>query len=304
MHTPLRRFGALIALAVSVLATSIATASAKPASNKPGPTKPPAPTCGGVQIAKSTGGYWTCTFDDEFDGTALNGSNWVAQTTAASGFTTGVECFVNSSNNISVANGVLSLTVREEDAPFTCNDPGGAFTSQYTAGEVLTYGKFSQAYGRFEIRASFPATTVAGLQEALWLWPNNAAKYGAWPASGEIDIAEAYSLYPDRVIPYVHYNSATYDASVTNNYCMITDINAMHSYAVEWTTSTITIIYDGHTCISDSWSPASPLVKPQPFDQPFMIALTQGLGVGGNKFDPATTPLPATTRIDYVRVWS
>jgi hypothetical protein len=56
--------------------------------------------------------------------------------------------------------------------------------------------------------------------------------------------------------------------------------------------------------VADSWNPAAPLVKPQPFDQPFFINLTQALGIGANLFDPATTPLPATTQVDYVRVWS
>jgi hypothetical protein len=73
---------------------------------------------------------------------------------------------------------------------------------------------------------------------------------------------------------------------------------------VEWTASTIKIAYDGKTCLIDDWQPAWPLVKPQPFDQPFLIALTQALGIGGNAFDPATTPLPATTSVDYVHVWS
>jgi hypothetical protein len=33
------------------------------------------------------------------------------------------------------------------------------------------------------------------------------------------------------------------------------------------------------------------------------VALSQALGINTNAFNPATTPLPATTSIDYVRVW-
>jgi beta-glucanase (GH16 family) len=128
-------------------------------------------------------------------------------------------------------------------------------------------------------------------------------KYGAWPGSGEIDIAEIYSRYADRAIPYIHYDAATYDPNVTNTACLISNVAAFHTYAVEWTTSTLKIVYDGQTCLVDSWNPASPLIKPQPFDQPFIIALTQALGIDTNAFDPATTPLPATTSVDYVRVW-
>jgi hypothetical protein len=54
--------------------------------------------------------------------------------------------------------------------------------------------------------------------------------------------------------------------------------------------------------VTDDYA-ASNVAAPAPFDQPFFIALTQALGVGTNSFNPATTPLPATTSIDYVRVW-
>jgi hypothetical protein len=84
---------------------------------------------------------------------------------------------------------------------------------------------------------------------------------------------------------------------------MIDNLAAFHNYVVEWTTSSLKVIYDGHTCLVDYWNPAFPLAAPQPFDQPFIVALTQALGIGGNAFNPATTPLPATTRVDYVRVW-
>jgi beta-glucanase (GH16 family) len=166
---------------------------------------------------------------------------------------------------------------------------------------VNTLGRFSQAYGRFEVRAKFPTTAVAGLQSSLWMWPIS-NKYGSWPTNGEIDMAEEYSQYSDRAIPYVHYTSAINDTHVTNTYCTIS-IGAFHTYVVVWTTSTITVLFDGQTCISDTWQPAAPLVKPQPFDQPFMVALTQALGVGGNAVTDST-PLPATTQVDYVRVWS
>ena len=195
------------------------------------------------------------------------------------------------------------MTARKESAPFVCNSPFGDFTTEYTGGMISTWGKFAQTYGRFEIRAKFPATSIPGLQSALWLWPQNTTKYGSWPASGEIDIAETYSLYPDRAIPYIHYLEAVPDPNVTNNFCMITDLGAFHTYVAEWTPQTITIEYDGQVCLIDDWKPAPPLLKPAPFDQPFIVVLTQALGSGNNAFDSATTPLPATTEIDYVRVW-
>ena len=43
--------------------------------------------------------------------------------------------------------------------------------------------------------------------------------------------------------------------------------------------------------------------QPTPFNERFYICLTQALGIGTNEFTPGTTPLPATTSVDCVRVW-
>ncbi len=272
-----------------------------------GPFRPPAPNCGAT-IYKSTGAAWKCTFADEFSGTSLDSTKWVPQETAVNGYRAGDGCFVKSANNNSVLNGTLRLTVRKEAAPFTCKNPNGDFTTQYTSGGAMSYGKFAQTYGRFEFRAKFPNVQVAGVHSSLWLYPASDT-YGAWPASGEIDVAEFYSSYPDRAIPYLHYNtlqslSGDGTSGLTNWYCTITDPSAFHTYVGEWTSKGIKIMYDGQTCLDHVWNPAAPLIAPKPFDKPFAMVLTQALGMGSNEFVEGTTPLPATTEIDWVHVWS
>jgi beta-glucanase (GH16 family) len=298
---------ALAAAKASSAAKAKAAATAKALAAGP---RTPAATCAGPNVPKPTGGYWVCTFDDEFNGTNLDRSKWIAVTTAKSSTGGGGACFVDSPNNISEGGGDLTLTVRAEAAPITCSQPNGSFATPYTAGQVATLSKFSQTYGRFAVRASFPSAAVAGLQSALWLWPNNPTYYGGpWPGSGEIDIAEMYSMVPDRVIPYVHYNYSPLTTNtltnvnvVTNNYCLLSDPHAFHQYAVEWTTTTMTISYDGQTCLVDKFNASAPLLGSAPFDQPFFVALTQSLGVKANAIDP-NTPLPSSTLVDWVRVW-
>ncbi len=85
-----------------------------------------------------------------------------------------------------------------------------------------------------------------------------------YPASGEIDVAELFSAYPDRAVPYIHYNSAGTDPNVTNTNCLISDPSSFHTYALEWTPTSIKVIYDGRTCLIDYWNPAWPLTAPQP----------------------------------------
>jgi len=267
------------------------------------PVKPGTVSCGKQTYTKPGGGTWKCTFADDFGGSSLDQTKWTPQQTAVSGLHSGPECLVDHPDNVSVGSGVLRLTARKQPAPFTCNSPHGAYTTEYTSGGVTTYGKFSQAFGRFEFRAKFPGATVAGLQSALWLYPEQ-QKYGRWPTSGEIDVAEAYSLYPDRTIPYIHYTQAdTNDKSVTNWYCKL-DPSQFHTYVAEWTSTSIKITNDGTTCVDHTIAPAAPLAAPAPFDQPFNVLMTQVLGVNTNAFDPASTPLPATMEVDWVRVWS
>ncbi|MEV7398254.1 glycoside hydrolase family 16 protein [Aeromicrobium sp. NPDC092404] len=262
----------------------------------------PQPTCGTTKIYKADGTAWRCTFADDFTSGALDGRKWSIQQTAVTGMHVGPECLVNNGRNVSVSNGSLHLTTRKESAPFTCKNPYGSYTTQYTSGGVTTTGKFAQTYGRFEFRARFPGLKVPGLQSALWLYPAT-QKYGGWPASGEIDVAEFYSQYPDRSIPRIHYNTATTDSPLTSWSCKL-DPAVFHTYAVEWTPKTITIMYDGVPCVVHTINPAAPLTGSAPFDQPFGVLMTQVLGTGTNAFSPTATPLPATTDVDWVRVWS
>lgn len=270
-------------------------------------------SCGGEQIAKPGGGYWTCTFDDEFnqDNNTLDRSKWTVQLTSNSSYTTGeasaIACYVDTANNVSVANGYLNLTLRKESAPFTCNDPSGNFTTQYTAGDVSTIYDFSQTYGRFEISAKLPQISVPGVQETLWLWPE-AQTYGGNEASGEIDFAEFYSEYPTLDIPYIHYPYQAATVNTTTNTNIVTAYNCtidptqFNTYAVVWEPGTITLSYNGNTCLVDNYLPSN-VASPAPFNEPFFIVLTQAIGISTNAFNAATTPLPATMEIQYVRAW-
>ena len=275
----------------------------------------PTPTCATeVLPPKPGGGNWQCSFDDEFDAQtgdahALDSAWWTPQSTSTSGYDTGPvdarACYIDSPDTIAVSGGALRLSVHKLAAPIQC----GTFQTPYAAGMVTTVDGFSQTYGRFEVRALLPQTTAAGLQETLWLWPKDDNHYGStWPDSGEVDFSEFYSRDADLDIPEIHYNydPATVDdashANVVTAYCPIS-LKHYNDYAVVWSPGNFTITIDGNTCLIDNYTPDAGLTTPQPFDQPFFIALTQALGVAPNAFDPTTTPLPATTSIDYVRAW-
>lgn len=258
-----------------------------------------APYCGPTVLRKANGTRWRCTFGEDFNGTALNTRKWTVMTSATSGFGKRPDCFMNSRNSVLVSKGRLWLTTRRT-APFTCGRGRNAYTAWATSGMVSTMGKFAQDYGRFEVRASFPYTLQRGLQSSFWLWPQGAT--GAlWPVTGEIDVAEWYSNWPDRVIPRLHYATAFLSGRQATNYqCLVSNVRAFHTYTLEWTPSSILISYDGKPCLRNtSWR----MLGSAPFDKPYFLALMQALGVSKN-VPGSRTPLPSSTIVDYVRIWS
>jgi beta-glucanase (GH16 family) len=290
-------------LATALIATVLAGCGPEARKGSAGESKP---GCG-PPIAKADDTEWTCVLADGFDGDALDTSLWTVVSSAASGYRNGPECYLGEgsplgADDVVVADGTLRLTARALDHEITCPSLTGDFASRWTGAFVTTYGTFTTTYGRIEIRAAFPDVTLPGVHAALWLWPQDLA-YGAG-VTGEMDVAEYFSRYPDRAVPFLHYEPATPDGSNTNNECLIDDPSSMHTYAIQWEPGHVRIEYDGATCLDHDISPAPPLTGSAPFDQPFAINLTQALGIGTNAFDPATTPLPATTTVDYVRVWS
>jgi beta-glucanase (GH16 family) len=302
-----------VALSTTLLAVTMAAPAAARTTTTTATTATtgqPAGDCGAEALpSKPGGGSWTCSFDDEFDAStgdasALNTGWWTPQLTATSGFFTGqypyYACYVNAPQNISVSGGSLHLTARHQAV--NC----GGYPAQYTAGMVSSSGHFSQTYGRFEVRARLPQTTAAGLQETLWLWPVNDTMYGSWPASGEVDFSEFYSQYSYLDVPYIHYDYNTSNAATNTNvvtaYNCTINLSQYNDYAVVWQPGSFQITVNGTQCLTDNYQPSN-VASPAPFNQPFFIALTQALGIGSNAYNPSTTPLPATTSIDYVRVW-
>jgi len=286
-------------LVASVLLLALIQGVDSPASAAP---PDPEPDCGAT-VDKPTGKPWRCTFADDFGGTELDLTKWGFLTTESSNLRGADDCWVDSSKNIAVADGFLRLTSQREDSTFTCTLANGdTYESQVSSASISCYGRFAQRYGRWDVRARFPKVTLPGSQGAIWLMPQR-NHYGDWPASGEIDLAEFYSLYPDRVVPYIQYNVSSADSTVTNTRCFLADPWNFHTYSLVWSPGRIVITIDGATCVDHKVHAASPLTDGQPFDQQFVLNLAQVRGVEANE-PIAGTPLPLTTEVDYVRVWS
>lgn len=260
--------------------------------------------CGGVLSRTGENHVWRCVLSDEFDGSKLDLTRWTVLTTAATGFSSGIPpgyaCYVYDPRTVSVAGGYLQLSVVKIDHEIQCGGPA-AQPTEYLGGAVSTKYRVAQTYGRYEIRARFPTDGKTGLQSSLILTPDR-PEYG--DRSGEMDIAEYFTKWPERVIPYVRYDHEGDDPTETNDDCAVADPTQFHRYALEWKPSRITIWVDGRSCLTTMWGDGPTLKRPAPFDQPFVLSLFQALGVSAAAFDEKDPPkLPATMQVDYVHIW-
>lgn len=245
--------------------------------------------------------YPYLSWQDEFDGGAVEPSRWTYDlgTGSQHGLTgwgnNELQFYTDRVQNASVSGGTLKITARQENY-------GG---QAYTSARLKTQGRFSQAGGRFEIRAALP--TGQGLWPAIWMLPDSNT-YGGWAASGEIDIMEARGQQPDRVAGTIHYGGAwpgNTQSGATRILPAGQTIASFHTYAVEWDTTVSPAIRwyvdDVLYATRTSWWSAGG-AYPAPFDKPFYLLLN--LAVGGNYVGSpnAGTTFPATMQVDYVRV--
>jgi len=245
--------------------------------------------------------YPYISWQDEFDGTAIDPGRWTYDIGTGSQYgldgwgNNELQYYTNSPQNAFVSNGMLTIRAQKE-----------SFNGMaYTSARLKTHGLFSQLGGRFEMRASLP--TGQGFWPAFWMLPETNS-YGTWAASGEIDIMEARGQDPTRVAGTIHYGRSwpgnVWSESVRTLPAGQT-IAGFHTYALEWDVSPSPALRwyvdDVLYATKTSWW-SSGGAYPAPFDKPFSMLLN--VAVGGNYVGPpnASTTFPSQMVVDYVRV--
>ncbi len=261
--------------------------------------KPRRDACGKARV-KGNGRRWRCSFVDNFAKRAIDESKWLVVDTSWSAFRIGSSCLF--SKNVKVRRGALRVKARDEGSPFLCRSSRGSFNTRYSGGHLTTHQRFAQAYGMFEVRARYPKRVGQGVRGAFWLYPEEEA-YGRWPRSGEVDVAEWWSHEPTTVAPSLHYPGRNRQVD-TGRRCKVKDVSKFHVYTVVWSSQRMVFKIDGRACFKRAWAPAWPMVRPQPFDQPFALVLSFAVDrLDGRNPPTSRTRLPATMAVDYAKVW-
>lgn len=225
---------------------------------------------------------WTLTFFDEFHGDRLDYSKWTPKDPWGVVRNDELQAYIVKAFHLS--DGILKI--RCEDIPAFYD---GA-KRDYRSGMMTTSGKFSQTYGRFEMRCKVPKGK--GLWPAFWMLPDPPA----WPP--EIDILEILSHETDKIYMSNHWpNPSDPDGnslSQTGEFQGIDFADGFHTVAVEWEPGEIRWFVDGvQRHRSDQSVP----------DRPMFLLVNLALGGGWAGPPDDTTRFPADFEIDYVRAW-
>ena len=245
-------------------------------------------TGGGYPAADSYPGM-TLVWSDEFDGNAINSSNWTHELGASGWGNNEWQNYTNSTSNSSVADGFLTITARQE---------GSSYTSARMKSEDLQ--EFQ--YGRIDVRAKLPEGQ--GIWPAIWMLGGNFSESG-WPSCGEIDIMELIGNLPSTTHGTGHWGSSFNAHQYTGNSVTLPGgeqfSDAFHLFSVEWEANQISWLMDDVEFFSINSSQMNG--QPYPFNQPFFFIFNVAVGGDWPGYPDATTSFPQEMTIDCIRVF-
>jgi beta-glucanase (GH16 family) len=218
-------------------------------------------------------GTWQLKFDDEFNGQSLNGTDWstgwLSQGITQPVSTNELECYDPANVKVSDGSLILGLAQKSESC--------GGMDRSYASGMVNSDGKFEFRYGFMEARIWLP-----GQGQQIANWPAFWADGQDWPEDGEIDVMEGLG---GRACWHLVYLGGNPGGCADGAF-----VDGWHTFGADWEPNSIIYYYDGQVAGK---------VESGVTSAPVYLVINYAIAntIGG----PAQ--VPATMRIDYVRVW-
>lgn len=232
----------------------------------------------------------TLVWEEEFDGSSVDGSTWNFETGASGWGNNESQYYRAGTKNAELDQGFLRITAKEETY----------LGAPYTSARMTTQGKESFKYGRIDIRAKVPYGQ--GVWPALWMLGDNFSTDG-WPTCGEIDIMELIGGegYNDRTVyGTAHWSNNGSHAEYGGNTSLPNGEkfnDEFHVFSIVWNSSSIKWYRDNMLYHSMNIGSLSA------FHQKFFFILN--IAVEGNWPGPVgpSTQFPQYMLVDYIRVF-
>ena len=183
---------------------------------------------------------WRLTFSDEFDGEGRpDPSKWISQAYNRRPNPDGPDGWWDEEAVSLDGEGRLVITVRRVPDRNGDGDP-----YDFATGMVSTEGLFTQAYGRYEVRAMTPREP--GWWAAFWLFGDTVTNVdGSGEDGSEIDIMEVWGA-TDRMQHAVHWDGYEEAHRMAERKLTVPGLaDGFHTYALEWTPDTYVFFVDG-----------------------------------------------------------
>lgn len=238
---------------------------------------------------------WRLVWSDEFnqpDFTAPDARKWGYDTGGNGWGNQEAEYYTDRTNNARIEAGKLVIEARQEEYR----------GKNITSARLLTKGKQSWTYGRFEARMKIPRGQ--GIWPAFWMLGNK-IDTGGWPACGEIDIMENIGKEPDTVHGTVHGPGYSGSGGIGHPVSLPagqTVADDFHVFAAECETNRITWMMDGKVYFTLT-PERLPAKARWVFNEPKFLILNLAVGGGWPGYPDQTTQFPQRLVVDYVRVY-
>lgn len=275
-------------------------------------------------------GWGNPVWEDTFDGPNIDTNKWVVRTNATHGQLPYDWGYIRP-ENATIVDGMLRQRVSRRVTPITAEGR----TRHWDTAYMDTIGKFTQMYGRWEMRAKLPST--ANNSQGVWpaFWLRNSS-------SGEIDIMESWGdptrnrardiRHTDTSAWALFLNTMNADdgkASKTHEHRAFgwpttptpgNTAQGFHTWAVEYTPNYLRLYFDSIMTADirpdgDHHPLASPAERNQDlswvfgptFTSPWNIRLNIQFGDNYWSSDDGngvlSADMPADYLVDYVRAW-
>ena len=248
-------------------------------------------------LGRATGAWAQCeklVWQDEFNGPTIDPTKWVREVRNDDQGTHQLDHATDRPENSYIEDGKLVLKIIKEE--YT-----GA---HYTSARLKTHTKLDTQYGRIEARVKGVYSQGNGF--AFWMLGSDYESV-TWPKCGEIDIFEQTGRLPSRNIGTAHY--AGPDGRDAYSQGSVTLPNGRrwadeyHVMGIKWSPTAIEWYKDSPDSVYFKLDLTNPINGYRPFNRPFFIILSVGMGGDLSGLPDATTVSPMTASIDYVRVY-
>lgn len=255
-----------------------------------------------IQPGGSYRGEYVLVWSDEFEGTALDTTQWNIEVTGGGGGNGEKQYYTARSENLRVEDGSLVIEARKENY----------LGKEYTSARINTKGKNQFAYCKAEARIWLPSGR--GTWPAFWMLGTKSG----WPSCGEIDIMEHVGSNPTMVSFAVH-TQAKNGLLGNNWHSQLTGVEvegSWHVYGLEWLEyyqygrdvlrfyvdgkESATIMEPTDTRDIEQW----PFFNQSDYNNKFYIILNLALGGSmGGSIDNDIFASPILMKVDWVRVY-